>query len=251
MQNVWPWLQQNGVAMLVAIYAFVLAAQHVVDLFPNHQQADTWFGKVLRGLETLRSIFAPRPTHGLMVRRPKSIAKTADGKIVTALVIALTLCIPGLARGQAAPIVSTGPSLSLLEIRTGYTHPVQVAPGLGYQLNLGWLQREFLGESWDLVDLSFDLYGNVVSNPGGAQATALSASVLVCTLNAVFCLGVGTDLLGANGGALTGGWQAKNNLYPVLSFSIPVEWAPTSPPIGVEEGARGLRRGATIDLGAP
>ena len=169
--------------------------------------------------------------------------------VAAAAVIFLGIFCSGSAHAQA--VISTGPSLSLLEYRTGYVHPVTVAPGLGYQLNIGLFQREIFGESWDLLDFSFDLFGTAISNPQGAQAGDLSVSALICTLNSVFCLGVGTDIAGPNGGIVSG-WTAKNNLFPVLSFSIPIEWsAPTSPPIGIEQGARGLKRGGTVYMGSP
>jgi len=236
------WLLQNWGTILGIVVAVLPSL--IVALTP-YPKVEGFAKTVLQVLEVF-SVLTHKDSPGTL-KLPLTLARPPA---IAALFVMLAFA--GFARAQVAPVISTGPSLSLLEVRSGYTHPVQVAPGLGYQLNLGWLQTEFLGESWDLIDLSFDLYGNVLSNPNGDQATALSISALVCTLNAVFCLGVGTDLLGANGSALTGGWTAKNNLFPVLSFSIPVVWgAPTAPPIGVEQGARGLKRGGTVYMGAP
>lgn len=149
------------------------------------------------------------------------------------------------ARAQVS--VSSGPSLPMLEF-TGGTHPVSFAPGIGYELSFGFAQFAWLTQQWDALDLSVQLFGNALASQNGDPAGSLQVAACVGTLNNVLAIGAAVPLYGGPGG---GAFQGSTHVYPVLSINIPVEWAPYSPPVGIQEGPGGLPRGGTLYLGGP
>jgi hypothetical protein len=111
-----------------------------------------------------------------------------------------------------------------LEYRAGFTHPASASPGLGYALQLGWLPDTIAGQTADMLTLSLDAFGSVISDPAGVNAGNLSVALILGTWNGVLGVGLGVDVWGAAGG-LVGGFSAANNLYPVLCLHIPMGFA--------------------------
>lgn len=101
-----------------------------------------------------------------------------------------------------------GPSLPLVEVRPGVSHPVLLAPGAGIQggLDLGKLN----------VDLA--VFGSLL-NLGNTTAGAASSALFACYAPVGACAGVGVDLAAPTGGLITGGWSAKNGLFLVFAIN--------------------------------
>jgi hypothetical protein len=161
---------------------------------------------------------------------------------VKAAILAVAALVSVAAQAQ---VVSSGPSLPMLEF-TGATHPVQFAPGLGYELSLGLLQFGLLGQQWDALDLSVQVFGSALQSPNGDPAGSLQVAACVGTLNNLIAVGAAVPLYGGPSG---GAFQGAAHVYPVLSLSIPIAWGPYSPPVGVTEGPAGLPRGGTLYFG--
>lgn len=149
------------------------------------------------------------------------------------------------APAHAQVLVSSGPTLPLMEVRPGNAHPVSLAAGAGYQLNftLPALQVAIGGKAWDLLNLQAMAFGSAVSSTSGATFGALSAAVGLCTLSSLLCLGGGHDLITAGG--------LKSDWFAVFALSINFGTAPSSPPAGVEKGPAGLPRANTVYFGGP
>lgn len=150
---------------------------------------------------------------------------------------ALALAVLAVAAPARAQYISAGASLPMLEFQPGQTHPVQFAPGIGAMGAVGFFPIALLGEQWDLLDFSAQVFG---SAPGALQVAAL-----VGTLNNILAIGAAVPLYDANG---NGAFQGALHVYPVLSLNIPIATGPYSPPTGIEQGALGLRRGGTVYL---
>ena len=163
------------------------------------------------------------------------------------LVLALGLLVSSPARAQVTYAV--GPTIPVLTLEPGQTHPVQVAPGVGLQLDLSLQQltRAIGGKSWDLASLDGMVFGSVLNSGGPQQMGALSAALAVCTMSSLVCIGAGKHIVESQGGILAG----KDGWFGVLAFTFAIALAPEAPPTGVANGAAGLPRAGTLYLGAP
>ena len=156
--------------------------------------------------------------------------------LITVLVIA---CL--MAASAHAQVVSSGPSLSFLELRPGYSQPVQIAAGAGYQLSVGFFPTTIANEDADLLDLGGVVFGSLVTNPTGTQAGSLSAGLFVGTLNEVIAIGIAEDIISSSGGFFT------LPPYGCLWFN-PLKLAFGSPPVS-SGGVASPRRWLTSYLG--
>jgi hypothetical protein len=178
---------------------------------------------------------------------PVVVGQTVTTTIATTSIVGAAL-IFGLLTMSApaqAQVISSGPSLSFMEIRPGFPNPVQVAAGAGYQLSFGFFQTNQLlqGTEVDLLDVGGAIYGSVVSNQAGASAGSLGMSLFVGTFNEVLAIGIGEDILSSNGGVFT------TPPYGLLMFN-PLRIALGSPPsVTGAPGVTGARRWATEYLG--
>lgn len=187
--------------------------------------------------------------------------------VVKALLIALTLgsllaASPARADNPApvvapAPVAavstgnsvlwSVGPTIPFLLYTPGQKHPVSILSGAGMQLSftLPQLQVAFFGRAWDMIDLTLMAFGSLVTRNDGQQFGALSAAVALCTMSSMLCIGPFKQIMDAGQGFLPGkdGW----GLLFALSFNF--AGSPTAPPMGVAQGAAGLRRGNTLYFG--
>ena len=181
---------------------------------------------------------------GLKLRKPGE--KTpAGGKPISLGAVLFVASVLSAHSARADVSLSSGPSIPMLEF-TGSAHPVSFAPGLGYELSLGFFQFAAMGQQWDALNLSAQLFGNALDAPNGDPAGSLQVAACVGTLNNLIAIGVAVPLYGGPGG---GAFQGEGHVYPVLSLSIPIAFGPFSPPVGVVEGAAGLPRGGTIYFG--
>lgn len=121
-----------------------------------------------------------------------------------------------------AQVITTGPSASLLELRPGLANPVEIAPGVGYQLNVAFAPEIIAGQTAYLIQASVVALGTALSIPNAGTSGALSAGLLACTLN-IACLGGGVNLAGTNGGVLSG-FTWKNNAFLLLSLNFPLDF---------------------------
>lgn len=104
------------------------------------------------------------------------------------------------------PTFGTGPSVGLFEVTPANTHPVQIAPGAGWQASLEEGHVTIAGAQYSLLDVSALALGSVVSPAGGGPAGQLQVGGLVSTLNE--SLGIAplcTPYTASNGGFLQGG----------------------------------------------
>lgn len=184
-------------------------------------------------------------------------ALKATPSIAKALLVLLALSM-GVGTAHAQPVISTGPSIPLVQIRladpaTGKAVTSLLQAGAGYQLSFGFGQRELGGKQFDLLDLNLAFFGGLGQEAGFALDTA-SVAGLVCTLNSLLCAGVGVDLVqyyGGDGGRTSGvllGNVGARNVMALLSLGFNFDIGPLAPPTGVEAGARGLPRGNTVFL---
>lgn len=180
--------------------------------------------------------------YDLLGKEPGKVVVPPPLKLLV-LALGIGLLAPAPARAESV-LVSSGPTLPLMEVRPGNPHPVSLAAGAGYQLGftLPSLQRAFLGKGWDLLDLNLMAFGSALSSSSGSTFGVLSAAVGVCTLSSLVCIGGGHDLV--TGGGMSSGW------FGLFALSINLDTAPTSPPTGIAKGAHGLVRGNTLYLGA-
>lgn len=196
----------------------------------------TWYGDIRAELKLQPGALPLPPGVDPLSTKPPAIAP-----LVIAL-LCLGLAIPAPARAQA--LWSSGPTLPLMEVRPGNPHPVSLAAGAGYQLNLTWAgaQKALFGKSWDMLSFNAMAFGTAVSSSSGSSFGALSAALGVCTLSSLLCVGAGHDLITSNG--TTGGF------FGIFAFSINFGTAPKAPPAGVDKGPLGLPRGNTLYFGS-
>lgn len=155
--------------------------------------------------------------------------------------IVLFACLWSLS-ADADVLVSTGPTLPLIQYRPGNPRPINLAPGAGVQVSLSdtGLQKAILGKAWDLVDLTFMAFGSAVSTNSGASFGALSVGAGVGFLSSLIVVGGGHDVV--TGSGMASGW------FGLLSLNLNVALAPTAPPAGVMNGPAGLPRANTLYL---
>ena len=179
---------------------------------------------------------SPRPL--MPASQRPSIA--TGGAIIGLLLLVLAATGPA----RADVVISHGPSIPMLEF-TGATHPVQFAPGFGYQLSLGLFQFALLNQQWDALNFSAIGFGNVVDAPNGDPSGSCQAALAIGTFNNIVAIGAAVPLFGASSGV----FQGQFHVYPMLSINIPLSFTPLTPPVGYTPGPRGLPRGGTIYLG--
>lgn len=167
------------------------------------------------------------------------LGQTGAVKTLLALVVLGAVVTAAPARAQV--LVSSGPTLPLIEVRPGNLHPVNLAPGAGYQLSLTTpaFQRAFNGHAWDLLDVNLMAFGSAVSTKS-ASFGALSLAVGICTLSSLLCAGVGHDVATSPG--VAPGW------FGIFALSLNVALSPSASPAGTSAGAGGLVRGNTLFL---
>lgn len=144
-----------------------------------------------------------------------------------------------------APIFSSGPSLQLVEVSPSNPHPLQLAAGAGYSVALGEGQVAIGGKQWDLLDVSLQVLGSVIS-PSGGPAGALQVAPMLGTMNDMFAIGPILTPYAADGSGFLQGGRPGTSWGIHLSF--PIGLGPYAPPTGIEHGARGLPRGGTLYL---
>lgn len=242
LSNALAWLLANKDAVLVAVAGIVTTASLLikaletlvailVSLFPGLQGLN---GELLAVAAWLDGLAKSRLLNAV------ALSPKAAKALVAVLALGLALHS---APARAQVLVSSGPTLPLMEVRPGNPHPIQLAPGAGYQLSLTLpqFQRAIMGKAWDLLDVNLMAFGTAVSSSSGATFGALSAAVGLCTLSSLLCLGGGHDVATAGG--------AKPGWFGLFAFSFNIDTAPSAPPAGVKEGAQGLVRGNTLFLG--
>ena len=166
-------------------------------------------------------------------------------KVLALVALGLGLLVSSPARAQVTYAV--GPTIPILTLEPGQTHPVQVAPGVGLQLDLSLQQltKAIGGKSWDLASLDGMVFGSIINSGGPQQMGALSAALAVCTMSSLVCIGAGKHIVESQGGILAG----KDGWFGVLAFTFAIALAPEAPPVGITKGAVGLPRAATLYLG--
>ena len=191
----------------------------------------------------LAMIPAPAPDPAAPVVPGGTIPPAAKAGLI--LVLALGLLVSSPARAQVTYAV--GPTIPILTLEPGQTHPVQVAPGVGLQLDLSLQQltKAIGGKSWDLASLDGMVFGSIINSGGPQQMGALSAALAVCTMSSLVCIGAGKHIVESQGGILAG----KDGWFGVLAFTFAIALAPEAPPVGITKGAVGLPRAATLYLG--
>ena len=158
------------------------------------------------------------------------------------LLVALVLSVATPAMAQVT--WQAGPTIPLLLVEPGTSHPVSIVPGAGLQLSFSMqqFQRAFWGKSYDLFDLDLMAFGSLVKADSGAQFGQLSVAVAACTMSGLFCLGGGKHLLTNDAGFEAG----KTGWFVLFAFGFNFASSPESPPVGISQGAAGLERGNTI-----
>lgn len=222
-------------ALVGAVSALLQALAGLLDLLvlvvPALKGAD---GKLHWAVNWIQALLKNPLLNGLALN-PKAAAKA----LLLAFGLGLALHA---APARAEVLVSSGPTLPLMELRPGDLHPVSLAAGAGYQvsLTLPGLQKAIGGKAWDLLDLSLMAFGSDISSSSGATFGALSAAAGVCTLSSLLCVGGGHDIITSG----SSGW------FGLFAFSFNFGSSPSYAPAGAK-GAAGLPRGNTLYFGAP
>lgn len=170
--------------------------------------------------------------------------KSPAGSALKSLAIALCcLGLLGASSARAEVLVSSGPTLPLMEVRPGNPHPVSLAAGAGYQLSLTLpaLQKAIGGKAWDLLDLNGMVFGSSVSSSSGQTFGALSAALGLCTLSSLLCVGGGHDVAVAPG--MPSGW------FGLFAFSFNLGTVPKAPANAPAGSPAWMPRGNTLYLG--
>jgi hypothetical protein len=206
MNTVQTWLTY-GSALVVLLLAITPLIQKFVDLFPDHQEADTVFGALLRGLEIISGILATRTQNKFQVRyRPPpdkilppdepapgraALAPAPAPRVqgwpppggfsdlrmvqllfgLTALGLAAGFLLPGCAGvAWGSPVFTAGPTVSPIEEITLKTSQTATTAGFSECVGLG--QFDAFGKNWDSLDLCAVEVGgivNVAGTPGVLQ----------------------------------------------------------------------------------
>jgi hypothetical protein len=210
------------------------------DLLSFHQHSDSPGTLKMLGTRSKPPTVLGQPIP-LSAPMASSRMKTpTPGAKLTGLLLLLVL---GSATARADVVITSGPSLPMLEF-TGQTHPVSFAPGLGYQLSVGLFQFAALNQQWDALNLGLAVFGNVLSSATGDQVGSGQVALTVGTLNNLLAVGVAMSVFGVGSAA-----AGLPKFYPVLSFNIPISWTPLIPPVGYAPGPAGLPRGGTLYFG--
>jgi hypothetical protein len=198
------WFNANGIALAGLVAALILVTstlQKIVDSFPNHQEADTLFGKVLRVLETIAGILPalPRQMKKLSVRKP--IAPVAAAMLFLALAPTLGACAT---TSWNTPVFYAGPAVAPIEEVSLKTS--QAAAAGGFQASVGFGQFPFQGKEWDALDLSVLALGGVALPGGAGPVGTLQLGGEIGTMNGIIGVGLLATPYTANGqGFLQGG----------------------------------------------
>lgn len=215
------WWGTNGVALVTAAIALVLGAQaiattlqKIVDLFPNHAVADTYFGKFIRGCESVAGFLtglAPRPAKSFSVKKEIVVTTTPSGTGKIAILLLVSAAVSSLSACSAlstniqwdTPVFYAGPLAAPLEEVTGKGSAPAVAAG--FQQTVGFGQFGFAGHEWDVVDVgAVEAGGAVVS--GSSPAGMLQLGGKIGTMDGIIGVAVLADVEDANGnGLLQGG----------------------------------------------
>lgn len=214
----------KGLEMLVAVLVMLVPSLKTAD--GELKSAAAWLDK-----------FSKSSFLNTVALSPKMAKKLL-------LVFALGLGIHT-STAQAQILVSSGPTVPLMEFRPGNPHPVNLAAGAGYQLSLTLpqLQRAIGGRAWDIVDLQLMAFGSAVSNASGNSFSAASVAAGFSFLSSLLFLGIGHDVI--TGPGLTNGW------FGLFALSVNFDSAPQSPPAGTSHATLGMTRGNTLYFGAP
>lgn len=168
---------------------------------------------------------------------------------VAAAAAMLGALAPGEARAQGFLSQldwSVGPSASFFEYEAGKT--VDLTAGLGMQVSVthDYFKREFLGKSWDMLDLDLMAFGPTVDVANGQDLGKLTLAGAICTASNLFCLGGGKHILDANGN-----FTGRSGWMMLFAMSVNFGTSPSAPPTGVAQGAAGLTRANTLYFGSP
>lgn len=222
-----------GAAGIIAASSALIKSLEVVvailtTLFPALQGADGELKAIAAWLDAL----AKSGFLNSVALSPKSL----KAFVLPLLAAAFLTATPA----NAQVLVSSGPTLPLMELRPGNPHPVSLAAGAGYQLSFTTpaLQQAIAGKAWDLLDVSLLAFGSAVSGSSGSTFGALSVAVGVCTLSSLLCIGGGHDVVTAPG--------FKSDWFGLFALSVNFEFGPTTPPEGTSPAVMGLPRANTV-----
>jgi hypothetical protein len=164
--------------------------------------------------------------------------------VVGALYGSIFGCAATSAVTWGSPTFGTGPSVGLFEITPSNTHPVQIAPGAGWQASLEEGHVTINGAQYSLLDVSALALGSVVAPAGGGPAGQLQVGGLIGTLNESLGIAPLTTPYTASGGGWTQGGRPGFTLGLVIS---PITLGQILVETGLLSGAK-AHRGNVADL---
>lgn len=237
--------KMTAAAGLVVLKVVQFALGLVLLNWPN---AAAW----VKVLKTALDDILPNPTLP-QVRAMMKRVPPPNVPAVAKVAIMFAVLLSGAARAQ---VLSHGPTIPLTEVR--FADPLvpgsgpqveAIAPGAGYEINIGFNQMALGGLQWDMLDLELLGFADFGTNhPFQAGSVAIG----IGTLNSLVSVVVGTDLVAvANGSQLSGlltGKETLGNVFVGLNLSINLGPQPTAPPVDTAQGAAALPRGNTIGL---
>ena len=240
--SLFSWMQANWANIAGAVAALIAAASVLikaceamtailVGMFPSLKNADGTLKHIAWALDAA----SKWPfLHTL------SLAPKAAAKMLALAIVCLTLFRP--APAMAGFDYAVGPTIPLVKLDFDSKVQSSVAPGAGLQLSItnDIFKKEFIGKSWDLLDLDLMAFGTLV-NQNGSQFGQLAAAAGFATLSSLLFVGAGPNVLGPD--------QGKWFMVFALSFNFAL--SPAAPPVGIAQGAPGLVRGNTLYFGAP
>lgn len=141
------------------------------------------------------------------------------------LIVAMSAALFAPAPARAQVTYQIGPTFPLVLIDIGPTHtPYQVLSGAGVQISFtdAALQKTFLGQTWDMLDVAAMAFGSKVSSNSGPSFGELSGGLGVCTLSSLLCVVGGKHILDFSGAILPG----DNGWYVGAHASFNIGWSP-------------------------
>lgn len=266
------WVYENRVQLIAAVLAIVAAASvlikalevlvssiekltgYLVSVFPGLKGADDELKSIAAALDHLGGLLdalakssilnrlALSPKHAAPDAGPSAPTKAqgagaggGSGGTPAAVLVALAIGLALLCatNAQAQPVLSYGPSIPVVEVRSGGQVSVPAGAGVQVSVSLEQLQLPIFGKSYDMLGLDLMAFGSLVKGPAGDSQGLLQGALALCTLNSLICGGAGKDILGGSG------WFG----LIAVSFNFALEPPPTS---GLSESRDARRRGATV-----
>lgn len=216
----WQQLSQDVQGILVALLGVFMALHALLvlleNLFPKLKSADNFVSacvgfldKWVHGSGAWDKPVEPKAKSPTVTIGTSNAVSKGFASLRFLLAVTALGAVCGLLGGCStvtwgSPSFGTGPSVGLVEVDPSNAHPVQLAPGAGWQASLEEGHFSLAnGAQFSLLDISALALGSVVAPTGGGPSGQLQIGVMLATMNEMFGLAALTTPYSAAGG----GWS--------------------------------------------